>query len=213
VVCIQEAHEYRDKKPSQVHHLARLAGYKHAYSVPVSASHLEDNAKLSLGILSMYPIGVPNFTAFPLPALSAIGPTGENWIMHEKGILSVAVQLPDVSITLVNVHCFPFHYFESQAAEKRFASIWQTLVRVLLGAVARGPTIACIDLNSPQIEFLLEDALLEGRFVVGFPPQLTTSMGVQQDFIVVDQAFEVAVAQVVPTRSDHFLCLVTARLV
>ncbi|HEX6344295.1 endonuclease/exonuclease/phosphatase family protein [Umezawaea sp.] len=205
VVCVQEAHEY-DLGLGQTADLAARAGYPHSVAVPISPSHLADDARLSLGVLSRYPVADLTHVRFANPGLSAVGPSGEDWSIYDKGYLKATVVIAGRPVTVVNAHCFPLHHFGASPTEARFAPMWEAFGRDLLATAAAAPVLLAVDLNHPSVEDLLGGVVGEGGYSTAFRDVPTTPKGVQQDHILHSGAFRLLDTRVVPTLGDHSYC-------
>jgi endonuclease/exonuclease/phosphatase family metal-dependent hydrolase len=209
ILCLQEAHFYPDDGASQVSQIANLAGYEYSQCTPISPSHLEKNAELSLGLISRFPIDQLEYTQFENPELSSTGPNGEKWTLFDKGFTRAQVTPPDSHIYILNAHCFPLHYFGASATDPQFRTLYASLDDDLIRADSDLPTIASIDLNSPEIDEVLPRAL-SGRQAlhVAFRNEPTTPKGVQQDFLLVGRRASIVRFEIVPNNADHYYCSV-----
>lgn len=214
VVCLQEAHSFPDKsREGQSEYLARKAGYKHVIALPVSESHLAEDAYLTLGILSRYPILRHVYTQFPNPGLTSIGPDGNRWVLLDKGYIKASIALEDQPLGVLNAHCYPLHYFKAKPTEERFRAMWRMLADDLLDMRDGVQTIACMDLNYAPVQDLLPELLQAGRYASAFGNTPTTTKGVQQDYILYDQRMGLSSATVTPTESDHSYCEVEVAVI
>lgn len=170
VICLQEAHSYREQKEGQLEYLARLSGYPYIASFPISESHLEEGAYLTLGILSRFPVAEAKYTQFPNPGLSKIQSDNTQWRIYNKGYIQAIVTMRGRGLGLVNAHCFPLHYFDANPTEPRFAGIWKMFTTDITAMRQETPTLVGIDLNYEPIQDLLKGLLLPGRFIVNIQP-------------------------------------------
>jgi endonuclease/exonuclease/phosphatase family metal-dependent hydrolase len=211
IVCLQEAHVYQNGF-NQVAHLAQLCGYEYSHTQPISPSHLAEDAQLSLGILSKHPIGPVTYTRFPNPGLTNTGPNGEHWILFDKGFTFCEIETPAQHIQLLHAHCFPLHYFGVNATDPQLDYVWAPL-KTRLAELKDLPTVACIDLNSPDIDGLLP-ALRDQGYSECYRRGATTPKGIQQDFILKSRLFPSPLeSRVQPTEGDHAICSVSFTLV
>ncbi|WP_413799869.1 endonuclease/exonuclease/phosphatase family protein [Streptomyces iranensis] len=207
ILCLQEAHEFRDGQPGQAGLIGKSAGLDHQEISPISPSHLDPSADLSLGILSRHEIAGTHYVEFPNPGLSAEGPNGQHWILFDKGYQITEIRLPHTSMTVVNAHCFPLHYFGAQATDTDFTSLWADFAEDLLQARNNGPVIATIDLNFEPIEEVLGDIFGESGFRNAFGLTATTPKGMQQDYIIYsDSSVTLKETSVIQTEADHHYC-------
>ena len=206
ILCVQEAHEYDTDQVGQIEHLARAGGYEHTVSVPISPSHMEENASLTLGILSRFPISSHQYVKFPNPNLGAKGPHGDEWILFDKGYVRATPEIHGRTVGLVNAHCFPLQYFGASPTEERFTGMWEDMAADLVGMSGDMPSLAAVDLNHTSIQELLGSALGADGYSNSFEDTPTTPEGVQQDYLLYSQPFVLHQTRVVPTESDHSYC-------
>lgn len=209
VVCLQEAHDYHERREHQTEYLARRAGYPCFASFPISESHMAADASLALGILSRFPLEDFVFRKFPNPQLEAVGPNGESWRLHDKGYVVGSIDLGDRTLGLINGHCFPLQHFGASPVELRFAQMWAMLTQDLLAVGGAGAAWAAIDLNYDRARDLLDDVLRSRCYFEAFAGTPTTPGGAQRDHILYGHAMRLLTTMVVPTKSDHSYCQVS----
>lgn len=207
IVCLQECHHSENSQTNQVSRLAETLNYQYSKSTPISPSHLDPDAELALGIMTSYPIRNIKYTRFRNPCLTATGPKGQQWTLFDKGYCSYEVELAEETIAITNAHCFPLHYFSATATEDRFKDIWNDLGSHLKESENSRPTLAAIDLNFPFIKNVLSDEIIGPRYINAFDATPTTPKGIQQDYILYSRQFRLLTTHIIPTRSDHHLCI------
>jgi endonuclease/exonuclease/phosphatase family metal-dependent hydrolase len=212
LVCLQEAHDYSDCQEGQTEYLARRCGYPHVVSFPVSSSHMISHARLALGIMSRFPIKRSEYRQFPNPGLSATGPVGDPWRMADKGYVRSTIELGSRTMGVINAHCFPFHYFGASPTERRFANIWDMLIRDMESLSRETPALVAIDLNYEPVQDLLGKALGPGKYGNAFENTPTTPWGAQQDYVLYSHGISLIATSVTPTESDHSYCQVSIAL-
>lgn len=212
IVCLQEAHSYDGQREGQSEHIARHTGYPHVFSYPISPSHMDGSAYLTLAILSRYPIKDPTYKQFPNPGLTSTGPNGSKWVLFDKGYVESLIDLESRQFGLINAHCFPLHYFGASAIEPRFADMWEMLRADLVALNNVSPTVAAIDLNYEPIEELLGKVIGPQAYLNAFESTPTIPKGSQQDYILYDHSMQLITTLVKPTRADHSYCQVTIRI-
>jgi endonuclease/exonuclease/phosphatase family metal-dependent hydrolase len=207
ILCLQEAHEFGGAKPGQAGQIAKAAGLDFQEVVPISPSHLDSHAQLSLAILSRYEIIDSRYVEFANPGLSATGPTGEHWILFDKGYLVTQVRLADTVLTVVNAHCFPLHYFGAKATDTQFDALWKSFGQDLAELADQGPVVAAIDLNYDPIEGVLGKVFDGDRYTNSISQTPTIPKGVQQDYLIFTRSsMRLVGTSVVPTDADHHYC-------
>jgi endonuclease/exonuclease/phosphatase family metal-dependent hydrolase len=211
ITCLQEAHSFASGD-NQPEYLAEHAGYPYVKIFPISRSHLAEDAFLTLGILSRFPIITASYQKFPNPGLTSMGPDGRQWTLLDKGYAKATIDLGDRMIGILNAHCFPLHYFRAKPTEVRFEEIWRMLAMDLGEMHSTMPTVAGIDLNYAPIQDLLAGPLRPGRYVNAFSETPTTAKGVQQDYILYTHAITLLRSTVRSTMSDHAYCQVEVKI-
>jgi endonuclease/exonuclease/phosphatase family metal-dependent hydrolase len=206
VVCLQEAHSYVNGAPGQAEHIAAAGGFQYVETFPMSESHLDDKAHLSLSVLSRLELQGTTYRAFENPGLSSIGPTGERWKLFDKGYMQTDLLHELGRIRIINAHCFPLHYFGASPTEPRFAHLWHDLCTALLSARMDAPTILAIDLNHEPVEELLGSVLGQDKYINAFAATPTIPGGSQQDYILYDANVRLLTTAVHSTEADHSYC-------
>jgi hypothetical protein len=203
LVCLQECQSW-GQGSSQVRDLADSLGYESFDYVALSSSHFDDNATLGLGIISRHPLQRLYIHKFKNPGLEATGPTGEHWLIADKGFASWGLELADGRCTILNCHCYPLHYFGADPHEPRFQYIWTDLGRALAEAQS-GLPVVCLDLNSESIDDLIGRTLVDRGYQELTPRMPTTPKGLQQDYLLAGDGWECRGAGVRSTLADHHL--------
>ena len=207
VICLQEAHEFLDGSRGQAEAIASAVGYKNVHTVAISPSHLDQQAMLSLSVMSNYQISNARYTQFPNPDFTSKGPNGEQWVLFDKGYVTVDLTVEDVDITLVNAHCFPLHYFGVTATDSQFSGMWTEFSNYLIEIAQNKSTIAVIDLNYEPIEDVMGKVFTEGPYKNSFTRTPTIPKGIQQDYILyASPQLELEQTAVTPTDADHHYC-------
>lgn len=209
VVCLQEVHEY---DASQAEVIAQQAGYPFFVSIPLSDSHMADNASLALAVLSRFPLGNISLELLPNPRLTSHGPDGTLWRLHDKGYLLGHISVGGQNVGIVNGHCFPLHRFGSNAADPGFRHLWSGLTADLLELDRAGPAVGLFDLNHDDVDSVLGPVMEPGRFSTAFAGVPTSKAGVQRDHIIHSHRMRLLASRVLETSSDHSYCEATLAL-
>jgi hypothetical protein len=110
---------------------------------------------------------------------------------------------------VLSLHAFPFHRFDRRADDKRFALIWSDLAAKLHQNDGQ-PVVACGDFNTDRRDLLIDRATAPLRQAIG---QEVTHAGRAVDDIIYSGGLELIRRDVIPTMSDHALCIAEFRAV
>lgn len=211
VLCLQEVHFYGDEPDGQLVEELSRAGLGHFVGSPLSKSHLDSSAGLGIGIASATPLSQPVTFQLSNPGLRA-SVRGEQWVLHDKGLLGCAVQTPDGrEIQVYSLHLFPFHEFGVADNDHMVEAMWSEFWNYADKLVDSGELILAGDFNQVSREsaarrwsrnkwqFLLNDLV-------------TTSFGLPLDEIALSWSPVCSGARSVPTFSDHHLAIADVRL-
>jgi endonuclease/exonuclease/phosphatase family metal-dependent hydrolase len=203
IVCLQEAQTFSDGT-SQLQAIIDDLGEYHACNQPISKSHFLDSAQLSLAVLTRHKILNAKYFSFDNPHLSATY-LGNFWSTdsYDKGYLWLQIDLDGKTLNLLNLHMFPLHYFNVGIDDPRIRGIWESINIALITAAKDSPCIACMDLNTGDIQSVLAPSLDYMQPV--FSGVTTTPEKGQQDYILHTRDFAVVEQAVIPTKCDHFL--------
>jgi endonuclease/exonuclease/phosphatase family metal-dependent hydrolase len=206
ILCLQEAHTYIDGRPDQTDMLANRLhpSYSHRINMPISISHLDSEAKLSLGIISRHPIVESHYEALPNPGLSAIGPNGKKWILYDKGFLTAVVNIAGTFMAIVNFHGFPFHFFGKTAEEPQFSQGFRAIAEGVRRYSRSMSVFVVGDFNAEALDALIPEAFEHGfREAFDLP---TVPSGRKFDHILYPPDCRILDARVLPNESDHHYC-------
>jgi len=110
IITFQECHTNDSVCQSEV--ISKALGLKYFVNNIYDKSHLEEGQGLSQAIISRFPIEKQNFTFFINPNFTIVGPKGDMWLSHNKGVTSCFIQLPNqLLINVKTSHSTPFNSF------------------------------------------------------------------------------------------------------
>lgn len=105
IITLQEAHE---GKTTQTDTIAKHLGLKYYAVNPYDDSHLKEGCKISLAIISKFPIVSHNFQFFLNPKLK-VNFDGNIVSSHDKGVTSVKITLEkNIDLIVKTLHMVPF---------------------------------------------------------------------------------------------------------
>ncbi|OGG10598.1 hypothetical protein A3A59_00090 [Candidatus Gottesmanbacteria bacterium RIFCSPLOWO2_01_FULL_42_10] len=110
IISLQEVHT--STKNNQAQDLAKYLQFPFWVSDTYSRSHIKSNQYLSTAILSKFPLSHHVFDLFYNPKYKDIGPKGEEWTSHDKGISrAIATLQKGKKLEIQTLHLTPFHRF------------------------------------------------------------------------------------------------------
>ncbi len=208
ILALSEVHmEQKDGTSAMVEMLAvelALPYYKCCYQSP---SHLEPGKYLGLAVLSKYPIEQHFSFYLPNPGLRVTKPDGSQWILFDKGVQQLTLNIQGRRLTVFNLHYFPFHHFHRSMNEVEFAGIRQELVDILLSS-DRTPTIVTGDFNNKglHLQAAFPELFQHNQFRQAVEAK-TTVVGLSEQFdhiLHTPALLEVEQGFVEPNYSDHY---------
>lgn len=101
IVCFQEIHVSQNNNQPKI--IAEALGFGFFETETISDSHVKDGEKLSLSIISKYPILSSQFHKLPNPHLYFIL-NGEKVLSHNKGFLESKISYKNTVIRVLSGH-------------------------------------------------------------------------------------------------------------
>lgn len=208
ILALSEVHmEQKDGTSAMVEILAAelaLPHYKCCYQSP---SHLEPNKYLGLAVLSKFPIEQYFSFNLPNPRLEVTKPDGSQWILFDKGVQRLTLNVQGRQLTISNLHYFPFHHFHRRMNEAEFAGIRQELVDMLLSR-DHTPTIITGDFNNKglHLQAAFPELFQYGQFCQAVEAE-TTVVGLREQFdhiLYTPTSLQVEQSFVKANYSDHY---------
>lgn len=137
IITLQETHA--NKLTAQAEVIAKDLNVDCFINYIYDGSHLEIGQGLGEAIISKYPLKSSQFEFFYNPKYKGIGPRGEKWVSHNKGIAKSIVQIKNTNLLIQTLHVFPFHRFgidplgeNAQLVKKDVESKLQSSTKVAL---------------------------------------------------------------------------------
>jgi|GEM_PF-1723526 len=201
IVCFQEIHVSRDNDQSKI--LSDSLGLQYLATYSIADSHLKDGEKLSISIISKFPILSSILSMFPNPHLEFIW-RGERAFSHDKGFVEAIVNYNGIDIRILSGHMLPFRRFGKDFLADEFTYIRDKIEHIILETTL--PTVVGADMNfDGEINTLIPDVIAHG-FKSILPIVATTPTENTYDKIIVSKEWECNNSVVVEGRADHFLC-------
>jgi endonuclease/exonuclease/phosphatase family metal-dependent hydrolase len=180
-------------------------GLNHRVTFPMSASAMFADRRMGVAILSRWPCREARRVVLPNPDLRATA-GGREFASHDKGLLAVQVQVGDRALWFATVHVFPFHKFNRDPRDPAFGKVWQELADSVdaLQKLPGRPVLIGGDFNTEHRELLT--GRLAGRWRRGVTGA-TTYRRIESDDVIYSSELELRGTRVIPTFSDHDLCV------
>lgn len=204
IVTLQETHAYNDFIQARV--LATALGFNFIND-ELSKSHLEENQKLCLTVMTAFPLVSHEFKLFSNPNLTIETIDNKRLLTHDKGISGCIVQLEDNRfLKIQNLHLFPFGIFGIDFA----GEIAQKIRRDVLNAIDTTADLFLLqgdfNVDSPSLESFLPELFLNQTQEVK-SSQPTTPKGRYHDHIVYRGIKHVKSEVITNVLTDHYLVL------
>ncbi len=126
-IALQEAHA--DGNRIQSREIATALGYRYVANDLLSVSHIEPGQRLSLAIISRWPIDKHKFTCYPRIDLGLRGPDGKPLPYHDKGVTDCEVRLGSTYVNVMTCHSVPFHMFGLDPYAPKFEKLREAVTR------------------------------------------------------------------------------------
>ena len=200
IICFQEIHvSENNDQPKMIANALDFAFYK---TESIADSHLKDGEKLSIAIISKYPIISSKFSKLPNPNLEFIW-NGKKVFSHDKGFLETVIDYKEINARVLSGHMIPFRKFEKNFLADEFSNIRDEIERIICHD--KIPTIIGADMNFEDIYQLTPNVFRQGfKFILSNEP--TTPKNRRYDKIIISNDWIFADTKIIQGRADHYLC-------
>ncbi len=207
IVCFQEIHV--SKKNDQPKIIANALDFKYFKTFSIADSHLKNNEKLSISIISRFQIVSSKFNMLSNPNLQFIW-RGKKAFSHDKGFLEAVVNYNGIDIRILSGHMIPFRKFGKNFLDGKFKEIRNQIEKIILNNEM--PEIICADMNfDGEIDKLIPNVFGNGfKFILG--DKSTTPKGKKYDKIIISKEWKSANSNIIEGKADHFLCFADVEL-
>lgn len=202
IITIQESHT--NKTVSQAKTIAAALGFKYFINDVYDKSHLEENQGLSQTIISRFPIKKHVFTFFHNPKLQTVGPKGEHWNSHEKGVSSCLIKLnEDLIINVKTSHSFSHRRFNIEPLSEVTLELRNDMTKKLQPESNLYIYQGDLNFNEFSIKSFLPNILINGveEVVLNEP---TTPKGRKYDHILYKNIKHLKSVVISDLLTDHF---------
>ena len=211
IISLQEAHTPVDQNSdSQAQTIAGALGYEFVVNHPYfDRSHIEQQQRLSLAIISKFPIQKSYYHLLPNPNLRTVRPNGDVWITFDAGFLVVTGDYKGAEFNVANCHMVPYHHFNRDFLE--FGAIRDDASEFLIG-LSQQPALVTGDFNYNNLRRLLPRVFENGTYNESFEGVETVPGRGQQDHILFSNKWNLRKYEVRKGEADHYLCVAELKL-
>jgi len=200
IVCFQEIHVSENNNQPKM--IAEALGFEFAEFESIADSHLKDGEKLSIAIISKYPIISSKFNILPNPHLEFIW-NGKKEFSHNKGFLEVEINYQGTTVRVLSGHMVPFHKFEKDFLADEFKGIRKKIEEIICHG--KMPTVIGADMNFEDIHKLIPEVFEQGfKCILNNIP--TTPEDRRYDKIIVSNDWIFTDSKIIQGKADHYLC-------
>ncbi|MDD5146880.1 MAG: endonuclease/exonuclease/phosphatase family protein [Candidatus Pacebacteria bacterium] len=202
IITIQESHS--DENSSQAEVIAKSLGLDYVADDVYEESHIESEKGLDQAIISRFPIEKHNFTFFYNPKLETLGPKGEHWVSHEKGVTSCLIKLGhDLILNMKTSHSFPYRRFNVEPLSEQMLELRGDMAEKLKPEAVTYLYQGDLNYNEFSLQSLLPELLQNGvqEVILNEP---TTPKGRKYDHVVYRGLRHLSSKVVSSVLTDHF---------
>jgi hypothetical protein len=199
ILCLQEAHGNDNYSLACV--IADALHLPYVYEVPTCPSHIDPRYFLYSAILAKRPFVNPRSTLLPHPPFQ-LYLHGQPVEAYDRYLLAVDFS----GVTVATMHLEPLSilgYSYSTGPGLTFARD----IDALLVEKLRAPLLFTADLYAEAVPYVFPQFTAALSLQDALPEQMpTTPQGERPDHILYSRGWQVAGAQVLQTKTDHYLC-------
>ncbi len=205
IVCFQEIHV--SKKNDQPKIIAKALGFDYVITESIADSHLKEGEKLSISIISRYPILSSKFDKLWNPQLKFIW-NGKEQFSHDKGFLEAKISYDNRTIRVLSGHMVPFRKFGKDFLDDEFKDIRELIETVICNEKMH--EIICADMNFENIHELIPNVFKHGfESVLDDSPTTPTN---KYDKIIISKEWTCSDSKIIIGKADHYLCFADVEL-
>jgi hypothetical protein len=170
---------------------------------------LKDGEKLSISIISRFPITSSKFNKLPNPNLEFRW-KGKKAFSHDKGFLETEINCNGVNIRILSGHMVPFRKFGRNFLDIEFNEIRTQIENIIL--CEKMPEIICADMNFDEDIKKLIPKVFEYNFSSIMKENPTTPSGNKYDKIIISKEWKFTNSNIIKGKADHYLCFADVNL-
>lgn len=200
IVCLQEVHVSENNNQPKI--IAKALGFEFYQIESIADSHLKSGEKLSIAIISKYPIISSKFNKLPNPNLEFIW-NGEKTLSHDKGFLEAIIDYKGSNIKVLSGHMVPFRKFEKDFLANEFKNIRDEIERIICHE--KMPMVIGADMNFEDIQQLIPSVFKQGfKYILNGEP--TTPKNRKYDKIIISSDWIFTDSNIIQGKADHYVC-------
>lgn len=211
ILCLAEAlMDNQQGDSSFIEKIVNVCGMPYYRNLVGEKAFFVDNKYYGLSICSKFPFTSYQVQKLANPKIETIRPNGDHWVMHDKFIQKVVLDLgKDKTFSLVNTHMFPFQHFNKHFWDDEFASYraqWAELLKSdndSLSLITGDFNTVGITIDKAFPELEIGGALQSVVNYEGKMFQPTYLYDTQIEYILVSSVAKVVSAKAEMVYSDH----------
>ena len=207
IVCFQEAHVSNNN--NQPEKIAEALNFDFVRTEFIADSHLKDGEKLSISIISKYPITSSKFNMLTNPNLEFIW-KDKKAFSHDKGFLESTIDYNGSDIKVFSGHMVPYTKFKRNFLEEDFKEIRNEIENIILKD--NNPKIVCADMNFNENIHELLPNIFSKNFTSLIEGKATTPKEKRYDKIIASEEWLSTNSKIIPGKADHYLCIADIEL-
>lgn len=208
IVCLQEIHHGESEDPGK--EMAQKLGFPFVNTSPGHESHIDNKLKLSNSILSKTkPLSIESYT-LPYPEFDLYWPNGTPAKRYEKDLQCAKFE----NFNIYNTQLIPLGLFGVLYGSEQASRYSQNLEDNLKSHLEE-PLLFCGDFSGDfpedKPQFVFTELFNSLKLNDSIPHQITRPKRDghihQTDHIYFSESFSLIRSEVIPTQSDHYLCV------
>ncbi len=208
IVTLQEVHGISDYQ-NQAAEIAKQLDLNYQY-FNLSPSHLDDDSRFGIAILSKFILAYPEKVFFQNPNWTHTQPDGSIWSLHDKGALKARVQLSfRQSMKIATAHAFPAHMFNQSYDKQETEEVVKDIRQTLTEDIKQAPIYLIQGDLNVNAQSITQAPLLARRmapiFMSGVPIDKSTLVTGETVDHILFRNLNHHYTHVLSTRSDHRL--------
>jgi exonuclease III len=206
IICLQEIHTKDGEVQAQI--FAEQLGMPYVFNTANSPSHIDPDYQLGNAILSRHAFTVAQDTKFPNPSFELRWKDGSLAPDHPKGLQTVDIG----DLTIANTQLLPVDIWDYNYRVGCGAELASDIEEIVIDSINH-PVIVGGDFNYNHPKEIFPHLYQVYNLAESLPNEITrpTESGEMKtpDHILYSISnFQVIQSEIIPTNTDHYLCIV-----